>query len=369
VSARGLITLGDYGRAAAVRVRGDVMDFVDGGAGPETTLRANTAAFGRWRLRPRVLVDVSHLDTAVTVFRGPWRVPIGVAPTALNTLVCPEGELATARAAEVAGVPMIVSTFASRTIEDIAAAAPAADLWQQVYLFRDLKVTRSLVERAEAAGATAIVVTVDSPWMGRRHRNLRNDFRMPTTVTAANLAASLPAAPDISSPEQHAAQTMDPSLTWADISDLTEWTDLPIVIKGILTGDDARIAHEAGAAAIIVSNHGARQLDQVPATLDVLPEIVTALPRDIPVLMDGGIRSGIDVLIALALGATAVLIGRPVLHGLAVGGQAGVEGVLSLLSDELRDAMGHTGRPTLATVDTSLLAPPPPPVHAPWGSW
>jgi isopentenyl diphosphate isomerase/L-lactate dehydrogenase-like FMN-dependent dehydrogenase len=355
-----LLTLNDYQNAARDRAwPPGVWDFLAGGAGRESTLTGNSAAYGAWRLRPRTCVDVSNIDLTVKVLDWAWGVPIGFAPTALHELCCDAAEAATARAAQAHGVPMVVSTFASRTIEEIAQAAPQACLWQQVYIFRDREVTASLARRAAAAGARAIVVTVDSPWLGRRMRDIANDFRMPATARARNLARSLDTEPDISSPAAHSAATMDPSLTWRDITWLTEVTELPVIVKGIQAGEDAALARDAGAAAVIVSNHGGRQLDRARPTLDVLPEVVAALPDDYPVLMDGGIRSGIDALIALASGANALLIGRPVLHGLAVAGENGARDVLNILTTELADAMGQCGQPRVSALDRTLIEPAP----------
>lgn len=353
-----LLTLADYEDTAARRPwPAGVWDFIAGGAGRERTLAGNREAFGRWRLRPSVCVDVSRVDLSTKLLGTPWSFPAGIAPTALHELCSPDGERGTAVAAQAVGVPMVVSVMSSTTIEDIAAAAPQATLWQQIYVFRDRRVTASLVERAEAAGAHAIVVTVDSPWLGRRLRDLRNDFQMPADIQARNVAASLGSNPDISSPAAHSAQAMDPSLTWDCIEWLTELTSLPIVVKGVQRSDDAVHARNAGAAGVIVSNHGGRQLDRARPSLESLPEVAAAVPPDFPVLLDGGVRSGIDILIALASGASAVLIGRPVLHGLAVAGTRGAAAVLSILRTELNDAMGQAGQPGIATLDKTLITP------------
>ena len=340
-----LLTLADYEQAASARLPRPVWDFLTGGAGEDGTVQANRRAFAGWRFRPRVAADVSAMDITTNLLGYTWQAPLGIAPTALHEMCTSDAELATAKAAATVGLPLTLSTFASRTIEEVAAASPQAMLWQQIYVFRDRGVTASLVERAERAGAGALVITVDSPWLGRRHRDMRGQFSMPSGIEARNLAASMDSQPDISSPATHSARTMDPALTWRDVTWLCGLTSLPVVCKGIQTGEDAIAARQAGAAAVIVSNHGGRQLDGARATLDALPEVVAAVGPDFPVLMDGGIRSGRDVLVALALGAKAVLIGRPVLHGLAVAGTAGAEAVLTTLVDELVDAMGHCGRP------------------------
>ena len=364
-----LLTVRDFGVAARAAVRPDVLDFIDGGAGMEATVRGNENAFQAFRFRPRVLTDVSAIDTTVEVLGRRLTAPVLVAPTALHTMVHPDGELATVAAATGLGLPVTISTFAATTIEDaIEVATEPGLVWQQVYVFRDRGLSADLVARAEAAGAGAIIVTVDSPWLGRRLRDLRNDFRVPAGVHPENLAASMSVAPDVSSPAQHASDTMDPTLTWDDIAKLAGSTGLPLLVKGILTAEDAKRAVDAGAGGIIVSNHGGRQLDRVIPTLYALPE-VTAAAGGLPVLMDGGVRSGEDVLIALALGARAILVGRPVLWGLAVDGRDGVSAVLSLLVGELTNAMGHAGRPRIADLDPSLLAASGPDLHRRYGLW
>lgn len=354
----------DYRDHAADLVKPDVWDFIEGGAGDETTIAANRKAFTDTVLNPRRMVDVSNLHTSVDLF-GRWAAPLGIAPTALHTLVDPEGELATVRAAQRLGLPMVVSTMAHHPIEDIAselhraadkAGQEPAPLWSQIYIFRDREVTRSLIKRSQSAGASAIVVTIDSPWLGRRLRDLRNDFHMPAHVHPGHLAKSLGADPGFSAPSAHAADTMDPSLAWDDLTGLTSLTDLPLIAKGVMTGADARLAVDAGAAGVLVSNHGGRQLDRGRATLHALPEIVAAVDGQIPVLLDGGVRDGADILIAAALGAKAVLVGRPVLHGLAAGGEDGARGVLSLLLTELTNAMGQTGQPDIDRISPSLVA-------------
>jgi 4-hydroxymandelate oxidase len=352
-----LLTLADYEKAAEARLRRPVWDFIAGGAGEDGTVKANRCAFANWRFRPRVLADVSAIDTSTMLLGHRWQAPIAIAPTALHELCTPAGEVATAAAAAVAGLPFTVSMYSSRTIEELAHASPLAMLWQQLYLLKDRAVTASVAKRAEAAGAGALVVTIDSPWLGRRHRDLRGAFTMPPGVQPRNVIPSMESGPDFSSPAAHAAETMDPAMTWKDITWLVGLTSLPVVCKGVQTGEDALAAREAGAAAVIVSNHGGRQLEGARATLDALPEVVAAVGGDFPIMIDGGIRSGRDVLIALALGAAAVLVGRPVLHGLAVADTAGATAVLTTLIDELVDAMGHCGRPNLDSIGPGLVTP------------
>ncbi|WUC83703.1 aminotransferase class I/II-fold pyridoxal phosphate-dependent enzyme [Streptomyces sp. NBC_00536] len=339
--------------ARAVTGRG-IWDFIAGGAGAERTLAANTAAFDRVRLNTRVLTGVAEPALAATVLGRRWAAPVGVAPLAYHTLVDPEGEAATVRAAGAAGLPVVVSTFAGRTFEDLAAAA-GAPLWLQVYCFRDRETTRRLVARAERAGFEAIVLTVDTPRLGRRLRDLRGDFRLPPHVSPANLP---PGAADYSSPSQHGLTELDPSLDWSVVDWLRSVSRLPVLVKGIMTPDDAERAVARGVDGIVVSNHGGRQLDGVPATLDVLAGISAAVRGRTALLLDGGVRRGADVLAALALGADAVLLGRPVLHGLAVGGQEGVAAVLDLITDELAEAMVLTGTASVAEAGPGLIAAP-----------
>uniref|UniRef100_UPI001041669C alpha-hydroxy acid oxidase n=1 Tax=Actinomadura roseirufa TaxID=2094049 RepID=UPI001041669C len=290
-----------------------------GGAGCEVTLRANEAAFGRLALLPRVLRGAGEPQTAVDLLGTRADLPVLVAPTAFHRLADPAGERATARAAAAAGTIMIVSMAATVAVEEVAAAAPRARLWFQLYVQPDLAFTETVVRRAEAAGCTALVVTVDSPARGVRGREERHGFHdLPDGLRCENLRDGTGRVRPI---------VMSPEISWAHIDRLREMTDLPIVLKGVLHPADVRPALEHGAAALIVSNHGGRQLDGVPASLDALPDVVAAVAGAVPVLMDGGVRRGSDVLKALALGASAVAVGRPVLWGLAAGGEAGVAAV------------------------------------------
>ncbi|TXS41869.1 aminotransferase class I/II-fold pyridoxal phosphate-dependent enzyme [Streptomyces sp. or43] len=329
-----------------------VWDFCAGGAGEERTLAANVEAYDRVRFRPRVLTGVGRPDTTTRILGRTWAAPVGVAPLAYHTLADPAGEVATASAAGRAGLPLVVSTFAGRTFEDIGRAA-TAPLWLQVYCFRDRDTTRSLVERAARAGFEALVLTADAPRLGRRLRDLRNGFRLPDGIVPANLTGA-----GFDSPADHALAEFDDALDWRAVAWLRETSSLPVLVKGVLTPADARQAVAAGAAGIVVSNHGGRQLDAVPATLDVLPEIADAVRGACPVLVDGGVRRGSDVLAALALGADAVLLGRPVLHGLAAGGEAGVERVLGTVVDELVETMTFTGTPSVDRAGPPLVGGP-----------
>ncbi|EWC60333.1 L-lactate dehydrogenase [Actinokineospora spheciospongiae] len=349
--------LADFAAAAAATLPGEVWDYLDGGAGAEWTLRENTAAFARRTLRPRVLTDVSRVSPATTLLGAALPHPVGIAPTAYHRLVHPDGEVATATGA--AGALHVVSMFASTPLADIAAAA-SGPLWMQLYWLRDRAVLLDLVRRAEAAGFDALVLTVDTPTVARRPRDARNGFTVPPGVAAVNVAASVMASSHVaqdgsSAIERHSREQFDQTTTWADLAWLRERSPLPLVLKGILTAEDTRLARAHGVDAVIVSNHGGRQLDGAPATVDALTEVVDAA-AGLPVLLDGGVRSGRDALVALALGARAVLLGRPVVWGLAHAGADGVRAVLNLVVDELTEAMTLTGRPTLADLDRSAVS-------------
>ncbi|KOV61044.1 2-hydroxy-acid oxidase [Streptomyces sp. MMG1121] len=350
-----MLTLDDYYAAARSVVESSVWDYIDGGSGDETTLRESLAGYRRYRLRPRVLVDVSRCDLRTTLLGSPVSLPVAVAPTGFHGLVTPEGEVACARAAGQEGALMVVSTFATTRLEDIARVA-RGPLWMQLYVFRDRAVSEDLVTRAEAAGYRALVVTVDAPVRGRRVRDMRSAFALPAGLAPANF-------PDTcadGSPAELAAvmaRRIDPAFTWDDLAWLRSLTRLPIVLKGVLTAEDAARAAELGVAAVVVSNHGGRQLDGAVTALHALPEVVCAVAGRCEVLIDGGIRRGSDVLISLALGARAVLVGRPVLWGMAVSGTEGARNVLSILGAELETAMALCGRTDLTFVDASLLHP------------
>lgn len=344
------LTLADVAELARAVVDGRVWDFIEGGGGRERTVAENTAAFDRLRLLPRVLTGAGTPDAGTRVLGRDWRMPLAVAPLAYHTLVDPEGEAATAAAAGAAGVPLVLSTFAGRRFEDIAASA-SGPLWLQVYCFRDRGVTRALIERAADAGFEALVLTVDAPRLGRRLRDLRNDFRLPAGIVPANLPGA-----DYSSPSGHASTEFDPCLDWTVVDWLRSVSTLPILLKGVLTGADAaRAVDDAGVDGVIVSNHGGRQLDAVPAGVEALPEVAEAVAGRCAVLMDGGIRRGTDMLLALALGADAVLVGRPVLHGLAVDGAKGVGRVLEILREEFADAMALAGVASVADAGRELV--------------
>ena len=335
-----LLNVEDYERAAEERLEPGAFGYIAGGANDEWTLAENRAAFARWVLRPRMLVDVSSVTTATRVLGVELSFPVIVAPTAFQRMAHPEGEEAMARGAAAAGTAMCLSTVATATLEDVAAAAPSAARWFQLYWSEDREVVRDLVGRAEAAGYLAVVVTVDLPELGRRERDLRTGFEIPEEIPVPAFTAL---AENASVTPDQINFLVDRSLTWRDLDWLRSVTSLPLLVKGVLTAEDAELACEAGVDGIVVSNHGGRQLDGVAATLDVLPEVVEASAGRAEVLLDGGIRRGTDVVKALALGAKAVLAGRAPLYGLAVDGAAGVEAVLGLLREETQLALALCG--------------------------
>jgi isopentenyl diphosphate isomerase/L-lactate dehydrogenase-like FMN-dependent dehydrogenase len=343
-----LLNLEDYERVAAERLAPGPLAYFAGGANDERTLADNRAAFARRRIVPRVMRDVVAIDHGVDLLGRHWRWPLFIAPTALQRMAHPDGELATARAAAARGVTFTLSTSASTDLAEIAAVG--GPRWFQVYLLADPGARRNLVERAVGLGYEALVLTVDVPRLGRRERDLRVGFTIPDGVELPNVSL----AAGVSPAEVSSVAFLD-RLTWADLEWLAGF-GLPVIVKGILHPDDARLAVEHGAAAIEISNHGGRQLDASIASLDALPPIIDAVAGRVPVLLDGGVRRGTDILIALAMGASAVGIGRPVLWGLAVDGEAGVGSVLDLLTVELDLAMALAGAASLADLTAELLA-------------
>ncbi len=361
-----LLRLDEFEAAARARLPVDVWDYFQGGSGAEYTLAANRAAFDRLVLRPRVLVDVAECDLATTTLGSPLSFPALVAPMAFQRLAHPDGEVATAAAARQEGTVFIASTFASRTFEEIAAAA-GGQWWLQVYWLRQRDILSGMLRRAATAGCRALMLTVDAPRLGSRLRDIRNGFTLPQGVNAVNVEASVMAEthehdPGSSSLQRHAASQLDPTITWADLAWLRAQTRLPLMLKGIATAEDTALAVDHGVDAIVVSNHGGRQLDGAIASLDALPEVVATAAGRIPVFADGGVRSGTDVFRALALGAEAVLVGRPVLWGLAHAGAAGVSAVLRLLRREFAEAMTLAGRPRLADIDPTAIRTSPTPM-------
>jgi 4-hydroxymandelate oxidase len=346
------LTVRDLHDVAAQCLPRMVYDYYASGADDESTLAGNEVAWARVRLRPRCLVDVSARDLSTTVLGRPVAMPVLVAPTAFQRMAHPDGELASARAAAAAGTVMTLSTLANSTLEDVAAAYDAergarGGRWFQLYVYRDRGITRALVERAEAAGYDALALTVDAPFLGRRLRDVRNGFALPAGLSVANLVGHGKGAVDPALGDSglaaYVATMLDPSLTWRDVEWLRSITRLPVVVKGVVRGDDTRRAAAHGASGVVVSNHGGRQLDGAVATADALREVADAAGDALEVFVDGGVRRGTDVLKALALGARAVLVGRPVLWGLACDGAAGVASALGMLRAELDMAMALAG--------------------------
>jgi 4-hydroxymandelate oxidase len=321
------INVWDYERIAEERLDANAYAYFVGGSGDEVTLRDNVAAFERRKLRPRVLVDVSSVTTSTTVLGTDVLLPVLIAPLALQRMAHPDGELATARAAAAAGTIMCLSSAATYSPAEVAAVAPKAPRWFQVYVWNPRSLTEEAIAEAADNGYSALVLTVDVPYIGRRERDIRVDFKIPEGLTVQG---------DLF------GGGFDATLSWRDLEWLAGY-GLPVVVKGILAAEDARLACEHGAAAVVVSNHGGRQLDGVPASLDALEEVVEAVGGGAEVLLDGGVRRGADVLKALALGARGVLIGRAMLWGLAAAGEQGVAHVLQLLRDELELGLALLG--------------------------
>lgn len=359
------INLFEYESQAKQHLSEMAWDYYASGAWDRVTLRENRLAFERFKLRPRVLVDVSQRDLSTTILGQFLQMPILVAPMAFQCLAHQQGEVATASAAANLGVAMVLSTLATKSIEEVAAVREQGNnspQWFQLYIHRDRGLTRALVERAYASGVTALCLTVDAPLLGKREQDTRNCFALPAGMELANLVnlkdLEIPRKFGESGLFAYFAEQLDPGITWKDVEWLQTIAPLPVVVKGILRPDDAWRAVEHGAKAIVVSNHGGRQLDGAIATIDALSEVVAAVEDKAQVLVDGGIRRGTDILKALALGAKAVLVGRPVLWGLAVAGSAGVQHVLEILQDELSLAMALSGCAKLADIDRSLVVSP-----------
>src|SRR6266567_4659989 len=357
-SLAGFATLSDLEEAASKKADKSAWAYIQGGAGEEWTMRANREAFHRRTLRPRVLVDVENLELGATILGTKVSAPFYVSPTASHGLVHPDAEAATARAASRGNILAGFGTLASISLEDIAWAAPGGPRWFQLYLQPEFSTTKSLVERAERANYKAIVLTVDMPVAGTRDGETRAGSPLASSIVLGN-------GPEVVRPLRnpiiegdHAHIRKEASNTWDVLDRLHETTRLPLVLKGILTREDARRAVDHRAKAVVVSNHGGRQLDDAPASLDALPEVVEEVGTEIEVYFDGGIRRGSDIVMALALGAKAVGLGRLILWALAAGGEAGVSKLLSLLETDLATVMALTGRRTLSEIDKSLVSTP-----------
>jgi 4-hydroxymandelate oxidase len=345
------ICLADFEPLARAKMSPMAWEYVTAGAGDELTVRWNKEAYQRIRLKPRVLVDVTKLDTRVTLFGQQHAFPILLAPTAAQKLTHEEGELATARGAGAAGAAMVLSSFSTTSLEDVAAAAKTP-LWFQLYMQTDHGFTRDLVQRAEAAGYRALCLTVDTPITGPRNRETRADVKLPPLPNLKGLKMSGPVS---TGSLEIFSGVQDAALSWKDVEWLRSFAKIPLLLKGVLNPDDADRGVQAGVSGIMVSNHGGRNLDTVPATIDALPQVADKVAGRVPVFVDGGIRRGTDVLKALAFGASAVLIGRPYVYGLGAAGQAGVTKVLNILQREFQMAMVLTGRTTIQSIDRAVL--------------
>jgi 4-hydroxymandelate oxidase len=354
-----LLNIADFAHASRSKLPQDIFDYYEGGALDEITLRENVTGWERLKLYYRVLAGVKPRDMSTTVLGQPVSMPIVVAPTAFHKLACNSGEIATAKAAKAAKTLFILSSLSNTAMEAVFAEA-ASPRWFQLYIYKDREITFELVKRAEAAGAEAIVLTVDAPGLGTRERDTRNNFRLPDGLTVENLAplgkGNFPEVKG-SGLAAYVRANFKQDLGFDDLDWLCRSTELPVVVKGVVRADDARRAAEHGAQAVVVSNHGGRQLDAAPATCEALPHVVNAAGDRCEIYVDGGIRRGSDVLKAIALGARAVLVGRAVLWGLCVTGEQGATQVLEILRRELDEAMLLCGCSKLSDVGGWLLAP------------
>ncbi|KAJ1900524.1 Hydroxyacid oxidase 1 [Kickxella alabastrina] len=352
------VSLDDFERYAVRNLDRNALDYYRSGAQDMHTLRSNQSAFDKITLRPRILHDVSQVTTQTTILSSPVSSPICIAPTAMQKMAHPEGECATARAALETNTLMCLSSWSTTSMEEVAectrsSGSSGAERWLQLYVYKDRGSTRRLVERAQEAGYSAIALTVDTPFLGRRLPDIRNRFQLPPHLTMANFADSgkrevgkvedASGATNASGLAAYVASQIDPTLSWEHVRWIKQIASIPVLLKGILTHEDALLAVEAGVDGIIVSNHGGRQLDTVPATIDVLEEVCLAVRGRIPVFLDGGVRRGTDVFKALALGARGVFLGRPVLWALNYNGQEGVVEMLRMINEELRLAMALSG--------------------------
>ncbi|MDQ6884362.1 MAG: alpha-hydroxy-acid oxidizing protein [Candidatus Dormibacteraeota bacterium] len=352
------VRLDDYEPRARALLPPTIYDYFAGGAEDEAALAGNRAAYGRFRFRFKVLSSVPEPDLSCEILAERFTMPVQLAPTATQKMAHPEGEIAAARAAADAGIAYSLSTLSTVSLEDVGAACHGAK-WFQLYMYRDRGITIDLIDRAAAAGYTAVMLTVDTPRLGRRERDFRNAFGLPEGMRYENLAGALrktgTAEVGQSALSAYFTSQLDSWLTWKDLEWLVGKCRLPVMAKGVVRGDDARHAVESGVRVVVVSNHGGRQLDYSVATLDALPEVVQAVANDVPVMVDGGVRRGTDVLKALCLGASSVLIGRPYLWALAVGGQEGVARALELIRDEIAVSMMLLGVKNLSELSQDLL--------------
>jgi 4-hydroxymandelate oxidase len=354
-----VVAVADFEAIAKKRLSPMAWNYLSGGAADEITLRRNRTAFDTIRLRPRVLSDVSRIDSTLELLGVKMPFPVLLAPVGSQKMMHREGELATVRAAAASGVTVVASSFATTAIEDVARAS-TSPLWFQLYVHPDRGFTSELVARAVAGGCRALCLTVDTPVLGARNREARTGFRFPRGMCYENLRslAGRAATPGHNESDKIAgiySPGVDPSLSWSDLDWLRSLTKLPLVLKGVLSPADAKLAVERGLDGLIVSNHGGRNLDTVPATIEALPQVADAVAGRIPLLLDGGIRRGTDIIKALALGARAVLIGRPYAWGLAANGADGIIQVIDILHREFLAAMALCGATNLAQINSEIL--------------
>lgn len=370
------ISIADLRKLAEKRLPRTLFDFIDGAAADEITMRDNEAAFGKWTLLPRYAVDVSRRNLQTDILGRTSKLPLLLSPTGLAGMLWPEGELAAVRAIAAAGIPLCLSTNSVASMEEVARAAPDADLWFQLYFLKDREWMKILVGRAKASGYRVLCVTIDLPVHGRRERDERNAFTIPLRPRLANIVDvmckprwligamrypprfgnfEVPGAMGLASIARRDGNLFDPTITWDDVARIRQMWSGPFVVKGILHPDDAIKAVEAGADAVMVSNHGGRQLDRVPAAIDALPDVAAAVKGRAQVILDGGVRRGVDIFIARALGATACSIGRAYLWGLCAGGRDGVDRALEILRDEFDNTMSLMGLADVADIGASQL--------------
>ena len=347
------INLFEFEEVARARLPKAEYDYIAGGATDEISVDRNRRAFASWALRPRVLRDVSVLDLSTTVLGTKLKLPVLIAPCGGHKRAHPDGEIATYRAAATCGTVLAVSANSNTSFEDLSKAA-SGHLWIQMYPFRDKQLNQKWLDRAKGSGYKAVVVTLDSQWPPKRERNIRNNYRRTRGVNYPKSGAETPR------PAGRAGEGSDPAATWKDLEWIKSASDLPVVAKGVMTGEDVELCVEAGADGVIVSNHGGRHLDNTLATIEVLSEAVAAAKGKIEIYLDGGIRRGADVVKAIALGAKAVFIGRPLFWGLALDGEQGVIRVLEILREEIEITMAKCGRPTVGSIDSSVVAKAPP---------
>lgn len=354
-----LVCVTDYEIKASTLLDKKVLDYYKGGAGDEYTLKLNREAFQKLRIRPRCLIDVSNINVECEIFGETVNWPLGISPCAMQKMAHPIGELGNAKAAGIYGSIFVLSTMSNTSIEELAEMTPQTIKWFQLYIYKDRTLSENLIRRAEAAGFKALVLTVDASVYSSRRADMRNQFRLPSNLSFANFtgvqAGSTHFFNESSGISDYVSKQFDSSLTWKDIEWLIRLTKLPVILKGILTKEDALLAVQYGCSGIIVSNHGARVLDGAPASIEVLPEIVAAVGHKTTIMMDGGITQGTDIFKALALGAKMVFMGRPALWGLAVNGQKGVENILSLLKKDFEITMALAGCPKLSDIRRDMV--------------